>query len=168
MILNIHHDSLYLCAPKAKNHTEGHFFLGWLLQNKHPIKLNGPIYILTSLLQFFSISAAEAELGALVGNSKEAKILCHILEEMEHPHHPHQFTVTIPQTLELQMVLSRNNFQNQWRNNTFGLQIRFHKSISQFIGTQVKIILLITSLNITQQQITLKSDPTICISSLST
>ncbi len=50
MILNIHCHASYLGAPKVKNHRTGHFFVGWLPQDKHPIKLNGHIHILTSLL----------------------------------------------------------------------------------------------------------------------
>ncbi len=45
MMLNIHLDTAYLDLPQAKSHDKGHFFLGWLPQDKQPIELNKPIHV---------------------------------------------------------------------------------------------------------------------------
>ena len=84
MILNIHSDSLYLCAPQAKSRIGGHFFLVWIPQDNVPIKLNGAIHIVGSLLKFVAASAAEAESGVLFVNAKEGKVLRLILHELGH------------------------------------------------------------------------------------
>ena len=53
-----------------------------------PIQLNGNIVVVSSVLRFVFSSAAEAELGALFLNGKEAKILRLILQELGHPQPP--------------------------------------------------------------------------------
>ena len=64
MILQIHTDAPYLLEPKARSRSAGHYFLGLLPQNNQPIRLNGAIYTLYTVLKFVASSAAEAELGA--------------------------------------------------------------------------------------------------------
>ena len=71
MILQIHTDASYLSEPKAKSRAAGHYFLGWLPQPNQPIRLNGVIYTLCTVLKFVASSAAESELGALFLNIKE-------------------------------------------------------------------------------------------------
>jgi hypothetical protein len=46
------------------------------------------------LLKFVALSAAEAKLGALFLNAKEAKIMCRTLQELGHPQPPLQSTST--------------------------------------------------------------------------
>ena len=75
MILQIHSDASYLTAPKSRSRAGGHFFLGSVPVNNVPIKLNGTIHSLCTILRFVALSAAEAELGALFLNAREAKIL---------------------------------------------------------------------------------------------
>ena len=65
MILQIHTDASYLYEPKARRRAAGHYFLGSMPQNKQPIRLNGEIYTLCTVLKFIASSADEAELGAL-------------------------------------------------------------------------------------------------------
>ena len=88
MILNIHSDASYLGAPQARSRVGGHFFLGWLPKDGHPIHLNGAIHIVFTLLKFVVSSAAEAELGTLFINAKQGKIIRLALEEMGHPQPP--------------------------------------------------------------------------------
>ena len=88
MILNIHSDASYLTAPKSRSRAGGHYFLGSIPRDNHPIKLNGPIHSLCTILRFVAASAAEAELGALFLNAKEAKIMRLTLEELGHPQPP--------------------------------------------------------------------------------
>ena len=88
MILQIYTDASYLSEPKARSRAAGHFFWGWMPQNKQPIRLNGAIYTLCTVLKFIASSAAEAELGALFFNIKEGRVLRLTLAEMGHPQPP--------------------------------------------------------------------------------
>jgi hypothetical protein len=74
MILNVHSDVSYLSAPKARSRVGGYFFLGSLLHDGDPIKLNGAIHVTCTILKLVAASAAEAELGALFLNAQEAKV----------------------------------------------------------------------------------------------
>ena len=88
MILNIYSDASYLTAPKARSRAGGHYFLGSIPQDRKLIFLNGPIYSLCAILKCVASSAAEAELGALFLNAREAKIIRLILIELGHPQPP--------------------------------------------------------------------------------
>ena len=57
-------------------------------QDDKPIKLNGAFFVLCTILRLVAASAAEAELGALFLNAKQAKIFKITLEEMGHPQPP--------------------------------------------------------------------------------
>ncbi len=70
---------------KAHSRAGCYFFLGSILQNGDPIKLNGAIHITCTILKLVAASAAEAELGALFLNMQEAKVLQLILAELGHP-----------------------------------------------------------------------------------
>ena len=74
MILNVHSDASYLSAPKARSRAGGYFFLGSLLRDGDPIKLNGAIHVTCTILKLVTASAAEAGLGALFLNAQEAKV----------------------------------------------------------------------------------------------
>ncbi len=93
----------------------GHFFLGWLPQDKQPILLNGPINMFTSLLNFVAASDAGTELGALFVNAKERKVLCLILKDMGHLQSHIPVHLIIPQPPELEMTLSRKSAQDPWK-----------------------------------------------------
>ena len=88
MILNVHSDASYLSAKDAKSRAAGHFFLGWQPDDKQPIHLNSLVLTLCKILKFVAASAAEAELGAMFLNAKEAKIIRLTLEELGHPQPP--------------------------------------------------------------------------------
>jgi hypothetical protein len=88
MILQIHSDASYANEPDARSTAGGHYFLGYLPIDGKPIWLNGAIFTLCSVLKHVAASAAEAELGSLFLNTKEAKILRITLAEMGHPQPP--------------------------------------------------------------------------------
>ena len=88
MVLNIHSDASYLNAPEARSHIGGHYFLGWILHDNIPTKLNGTIHVISTILKFIATSAAEAELGALFVNAKEGRVIRLILQELGHPQPP--------------------------------------------------------------------------------
>ncbi len=125
MILNIHSDASYLGVSKAKSCTAGYFFLGWLPQDKQPIKSNGPIQVLTFLLHFVAASASQGELGGLIVNAREKKNSVSFLTKWDTPNHPLQLTAIIPLLLEFQMTLSRNNALYPWKRLIFGLNIKY-------------------------------------------
>ena len=88
MVLNVHSDASYLTAPKARSRIGGHFFLGKTPIDGQQIFLNRPILSLCTILQSVASSAAEAELGALFNNAKEAKVIRLTLHELGHPQPP--------------------------------------------------------------------------------
>eukprot|EP00978_Attheya_sp_CCMP212_P018972 scaffold52559_cov64-Attheya_sp.AAC.3 len=88
MILQIHSDASYLSESKAKSRASGHYFLGWLPVDGQPIKLNGALFTLCTILKFVAASAVESELGALFLNIKEGQVLRLTLAEMDHPQPP--------------------------------------------------------------------------------
>ena len=85
MILNVHSDASYLSVSKARSRAAGIYFLSSLPTKNKPIKLNGFFHVMSSVLKFV---AAEAELGALFLNIKEARIIRLTLKELGHPQPP--------------------------------------------------------------------------------
>jgi hypothetical protein len=73
MVLNVHPHALYLSAPHAQSCVGGYFFLGSIPPcNGSSIQINGTVHITCIILKLVAASPAEAELGALFLNSKEA------------------------------------------------------------------------------------------------
>eukprot|EP00957_Ditylum_brightwellii_P027176 2054366-Ditylum_brightwellii.AAC.1 len=73
MILQIHADASYLNETKGCSTAGGIFFMGNKLENGKPIFLNGAIHTISTILKHVAASAAEAKLGSLFLNAKEAK-----------------------------------------------------------------------------------------------
>ncbi len=88
VMLNIHSDESYLSEANAHSRACGHFFMGWKPDPTGSIKLNIAFFILCVILRFVIASAAEAELGALSLNCKQATTFQLTLEEMGHPQPP--------------------------------------------------------------------------------
>ena len=75
MVLNIHSDASYALEIGANSRAAGHYFLGWVPHDNEPIRLNGAIYTLCNIMKFVASSATEAELGAIIMNAKEGRII---------------------------------------------------------------------------------------------
>ena len=75
MVLNIHSDASYALEIGANSRAAGHYFLGWVPRDNKPIRLNGAIYTLCNIMKFVASSATEAELGAIIMNAKEGRII---------------------------------------------------------------------------------------------
>jgi hypothetical protein len=75
MIMNVHLDASYLSEANARSRACGHFFMEWDTKDGNPIKLNGAIFTLCTILRFVVASTAKAELGAPFLNCKEGVIL---------------------------------------------------------------------------------------------
>eukprot|EP00957_Ditylum_brightwellii_P020894 1575570-Ditylum_brightwellii.AAC.1 len=68
MLLKVHSNASYLSTPEARSRAGGYFFLG----SEHDDKMNGPLLVYSTILRNMMALAAEAELGALFENAKEA------------------------------------------------------------------------------------------------
>ncbi|MBM5801495.1 MAG: hypothetical protein FJ077_11840 [Cyanobacteria bacterium K_DeepCast_35m_m2_023] len=82
MILQVHSDAGYCNEKKSRSRAGGHFFLSNGDDNSPN---NGAVLTIATIIKAVMSSAAEAELGALYLNAKEAIFLRQILTEMGHP-----------------------------------------------------------------------------------
>ena len=81
-VLAIHSDASYLSKMNARSRVDSHFFLS----NDEPIPPdNGAILTVSQVIKTVMSSAAEAELGGLYINTREAVHIRNILTEMGHP-----------------------------------------------------------------------------------
>ena len=85
MVLVVHSDAGYLNERKARSRVGGHFFPS---ANASSPPNNGAILNTAQIIRAVMSSAAEAELGALFINAKEAVYIRQILTEMGHPQPP--------------------------------------------------------------------------------
>jgi hypothetical protein len=86
MMLAIESDASYLSVTKARSRAAGYFFLTNTRQaTDTSYKANGAVHVLCHIMREVLSSAAEAELGALFHNGKEACPLRIALTEMGHP-----------------------------------------------------------------------------------
>ena len=76
-----HSDAGYLNAKNARSRAGGHFYLSD--KSQHPPN-NGPILTISQIIKAVMSSAAEAELGALYINAREAVYIRQILHAMGH------------------------------------------------------------------------------------
>ncbi len=81
MVLAIHSDASYLSEPNAHSQAGGHFFPS--SHTEDPIN-NGAVLNLAQIIKAVMSSAAEAELGTLYINTREAVPQCQTLAEMSH------------------------------------------------------------------------------------
>ena len=85
MILNVHSDASYLTEPKARSRAGGHFFMS---EDNDDPKNNGAFLNTANIIKSVMSSAAEAEIGALFINSRQAIPARRLLEEMKHKQPP--------------------------------------------------------------------------------
>jgi hypothetical protein len=86
MILAVESDASYLSVVKGRSRAAGYFFLTNKTTSPFgPFKPNGAVHVMCHIMREVLSSAAEAELGALFHNGKEACPLRIALEEMGHP-----------------------------------------------------------------------------------
>ena len=82
MVLAIHSDASYLSEPKARSRAGGHFFMS--SDSENPAN-NGAVLNIAQIIKAVMTSAAEAEIGAMFINGREAVPARKTLEEMGHP-----------------------------------------------------------------------------------
>ena len=66
MLLQVHTDASYLNEPKAQSTVGGHYFLGDANTPEKPIKLNGAVHVLYTILKHVAASTAKSEPGSLL------------------------------------------------------------------------------------------------------
>jgi hypothetical protein len=81
MILAVHSNASYLSEAEARSRVGGHFYC---TNNMEDPPNNGAVLNVSKILDKVMSSAAEAELGALYVNAREAVPMRHLLEEMGH------------------------------------------------------------------------------------
>ncbi len=69
MVLAIHSNASYLSKPKGRSRAGGHFFMSFDVSDPED---NGTVLNIAQLIKAVMSSAAEAELGALYINAREA------------------------------------------------------------------------------------------------
>ena len=92
MILHLHSDASYLSEPGARSRAGGYFFLSDTASPKTTPPFNGAVFVLSNIMKNVMASAAEAELGALFFNAREAIPIRNTLREMGHPQPPTPIT----------------------------------------------------------------------------
>lgn len=93
MYLHVHSDASYLSESRARSRAAGYHFLSSrpndpsakIDPDATPPPFNGAIHVLSSIMKVVLSSAAEAELGALFFNGKDAATLRTTLIDMGHP-----------------------------------------------------------------------------------
>ena len=85
MILAIHSDASYLTEPKARSRAGGHFYMA---DDGDDQPNNGPVHNVAQIIKNVMTSAANAEIGALYINSRQAVPARQLLEEMGHKQPP--------------------------------------------------------------------------------
>jgi hypothetical protein len=85
MVLAVHSDASYLSEPAARSRVGGHFFCSSDVEDPPD---NGAVLNISKILKAVMSSAAEAELGGLYINAREAIPMRQLLEEMGHKQPP--------------------------------------------------------------------------------
>ena len=88
MILKVESDAAYLVLPKACSRAAGFFYLTNKPTTKPHPTVNGAVLIECTTLFHVVSSAAEAEVGALFHNARQAIPICHLLVHIGHPQPP--------------------------------------------------------------------------------
>ena len=116
MILAAHSNASYLSESKARSRAGGHFFLS---EDTTFPSNNGAILTISQIIKAVMSSAAEAELGALFINAREAVPMRHLLTEMGHPQPP--TPLQVDNTTALGIV--KQNIQPK---RTKAMDMRYH------------------------------------------
>ena len=116
MVLIVHSDASYLSEPKARSRAGSHFFMS--SDTKDPAN-NGAVLNIAELIKAVMSSAAEAKLGVLYINAREAVPQRQHLKEMGHPQPP------TPMQTDNSMALGVVTSNIQPR-QTKAMDMRFH------------------------------------------
>jgi len=99
MVLIVHSNASYLSEPKARSRAGVHFFMSSDITNPHN---NNAVLNIAQLIKAVMSLAAEAELGALYINAREAVPMRQLLTEMGHIQAQHARSSTATYSLDKQ------------------------------------------------------------------
>ena len=116
MVLAVHSDASYLSEAAARSRVGGHFFCS---EDTDDPNDNGAVHTISKILKAVMSSAAEAELGALYINAREAVPMRQLLEEMGHK----QPKTPIETDNSTALGVVNNNIQPR---RTKAMDMRFH------------------------------------------
>ena len=85
MVLAVHSDAYYLSKPKARSRADGHFFLSDHYENPPN---NGAVLNIAQIIKNVMNTAADAEVGALFINSRQAIPARNTVGDMGHKQPP--------------------------------------------------------------------------------
>ena len=85
MVLAVHSDASYLSVPKARSRAGGHFYMS---NNDEEPPNNGSVHNIAQIIKNVMTSAADAEIGALYANLRQAIPARQLLDEMGHTQPP--------------------------------------------------------------------------------
>ena len=85
MVLNVHSDASYLIKPKVRSRAGGHYFISDNAPNPTD---TGAVLNIAQVMKNVMSSAAEAKIGALFVNSRQAIQARTTLIEMSHKQPP--------------------------------------------------------------------------------
>ena len=92
MILNLHSDASYISEYGARSRAGVYFFLSSEPNPSSTLAFNGSIFVLSHIIKNVLASAAEAELGSLFFNTREAIPICNTLIDLGHAQPPTPIT----------------------------------------------------------------------------
>jgi hypothetical protein len=117
MLLKGHSDASYLNASNARSRVGGHFYLG--NHDTTPDVSNGAVLNPVGILRHVASSAAEAEIGGLFVNLKEALVLRQTLKDLGYP----QPTTSIQTDNSTAAGLANNTIK---QNKSRHIDMRYH------------------------------------------
>jgi hypothetical protein len=85
MVLAGHSNALYLSKSNAQSRAGGHFFMS---SDVELLPNNGAVITILQIIKAMMLSAAEAKVGALFINCREAVPARHVLKFLGHPQPP--------------------------------------------------------------------------------
>ena len=156
MVLAIYSDTSYLAEPKARRQAGGHFFMS---DNSSKPENNGAITDIAQMMKHVVSSAADAEIGALFINTRQAIPARMVAEEPGHPQS--QTPVQTDNTIALRFA--NKNLQPKVTKSTNmktgGSETERHRINSDFTGHQGLPTMLIILQSIYVKPITERRDP---------
>jgi hypothetical protein len=160
MILAIESNASCLSVTKGRSRAAGHFFMtNQRVNDTDQCTANGAVHVLCQIIREILSSAAEAELGALFHNSKEACPLRIPLSEMGHPRNrpPQLLPTTAPPTVS-PTTPSNKSAPKRLTCIFTGYTIAYAKASLTYIGAKVATIVPIITPSIIRRNTTRPSD----------
>ena len=156
MVLAVHSDASYLTEPKARSRAGGHFFMSDDSPNPEN---NGAVMNIAQIMKHVVSSAADAEIGALFINARQAIPARMAAEELGHPQPPTPVQTDNTTALGFANKNLQPKVTKSTDRKTGGSKTERHKSNSDFTGHQGLTTMLIILQSISVKPITERRGP---------